>query len=243
MSFILANMLNTDLFKRNYVIDYSLDPAVNKEMCIQFNGFSIACHFYIYYVWLFYLNKIKNPTIAKNAKVIVAASVSALSCLQYVITKDISGIINYYWYDLVISIMAKNKIMIAHHIFTLYAISHCPSHVEYQNVINMMYYMKLSDVVLHHYKISNLLQLDIKYPKFIKTYQLITLSYTVCAWAYLRFYYCLTLLPLNTTEANIMLPGFLAVLFTWWYKLVKITYNVFLDLLELMWIDVIEKIN
>ena len=138
------------------------------------------------------------------------------------LTGDLDLMISYYWYDLLLVIYMRDYLMIAHHIFTVYGISHCEWYVDHAKVVMMLKTMKTSDVLMHHYKITDALELEKKYPIGIYIYQIFTVSFTCVTWLILRIFNTLTLFPFISAKANILIPLFLVINFVWILKLLAL---------------------
>lgn len=185
-------------------------------VCWQFNPTQVVKYLLAYLIIrLLSSNYPKSHQFATNI-------ISNISCWTYVLTGDLDLMISYYWYDLILVLCVKDYLMIVHHIFTLYGISHCTWYVDHAKVVTMLKTMKTSDVLTHHYKITDALELEKKYPVGIYMYQIFTVSFTCIMWLVLRIFNTLTLFPFTSTKANILIPLFLAINFAWIFKLVAL---------------------
>lgn len=182
-------------------------------VCWQFNPTQVAKYLLAYFVIrLLSSNYPKSHQLATNL-------VSNISCWIYVLNGDLDLMISYYWYDLILTLYIKDHLMIIHHIFTLYGISHCLWYSDHDKVIIMLKTMKTSDILMHHYKITDALELEKKYPIGIYVYQICTVSFTCVMWLVFRIFNTLTLFPFTSTKANVLIPIFLLINFAWIFKL------------------------
>jgi hypothetical protein len=182
-------------------------------VCMQFNSNQI-----IYYLLAYAVLMGITRGYPKRHQ-FVSNLISSYSCIYYLITGDLPRMISYYWYDLIIMLAVRDYLMIAHHIFTLYGILHCSWYPDYENIIIALKIMKTSDILMHHYKITDGLELEKKYPLFITMYQIFTIGFTCLAWLRYRIFYMISLFPFETTKANILMPLFLITNFLWIFKM------------------------
>ncbi len=169
-------------------------------------------------------------------EIIATNLISSFECWRYVLYGNLSHLIQYYWYGLIMMIIQKDWIMVAHHLFTIYGISHCPWYVDYNKVMDMLLVMKFSDLFIHHYKITNGLELERLYPIGIRVYQVITISITALMWFVFRIMLVATMYPFNSTKANILIPIFQLVILMWIVKLLKLAGS----LVSKIYVEVIE---
>ena len=160
----------------------------------------------------------------KQKKEVLASSIiSCFTCWKFIIDQNTTHLIQYYWYDLILVGIKLDWLMIAHHLFTIYGISHCTWYLDYDNIITILKVMKISDVLIYQYKITNALELEKHFPVGIRIYQCITHGSTCILWFVLRIIYILTLFPFETLKANSVIPIFLVINFYWIIKLSKLT--------------------
>ena len=193
-------------------------------VCWQFNPQRVLMHAMVYFMIRLITNKYpKNHQIASNI-------ISSYSCVAYVLTDDLEQLISYYWYDLVIMLCNRDYIMIAHHLFTIYGISHCTWYLDYEKVFIMLKTMKLSDVLVHHHKIVDALELEKKYFTLATVYKIFTVFVTCVLWVLLRVIHTATLFPFEVLKTNILIPIFLLVNVAWVIKLLFLVKRLLIQL-------------
>lgn len=189
------------------------------KICIEFPivGFCLFVGLYHYLAG----KLLYNP----NGHLAASNLVSMIACWSYLYTKSETLIISYYWYDLVVSAVHYDMLMVAHHIFTLYAIMQCETHPDKVAITQILYAMKLSDILMHYYKISEHLKLKKISPKLVSRCQFFTVLFTAFSWTYYRFIYTSHFLPMQTMEANVLLPLFMAFSLVWLVKMFKLAFK------------------
>lgn len=161
----------------------------------------------------------KNDTLASNI-------IANFACLRFVMYGNLSHIIQYYWYDLILVVYQLNWLMIVHHLFTLYGISHCPIFVDYDKVMQILQLTKSGDILMHHYKITNALELEEKYPRLIRIYQVFTITFTCALWILYRILGIANLFPFESTKANVLIPIFVLMNIYWIFKLINLSVRI-----------------
>ena len=144
--------------------------------------------------------------------------ISTLACLEFMFTRNLSALVAYYQYDLIVSFIVDDRLMMLHHVFTLYGIQHCSTFADWNAVWQILILMKSSDLLIHQYKITNALELEKRWPEFITRYQVFALTYTIITWMIYRVYYILRMMPFTTLKANIIIPIFVAFNLYWIHK-------------------------
>lgn len=138
----------------------------------------------------------------ENRHLLASNIVSLMCCWRYIAYKNTSHVISYYWYDLVLSIIKRDKLMILHHLFTLYALAHTILHPDYQVIVDVMYAVKCSDIFIHFDKI-------VKNLEFVNTmsdlFRLTTILLTYVLWIKYRLIYIITYIPYLKTNTNVIL--------------------------------------
>ncbi len=213
----------------NVIVYVSHENRVSHENQVSLEKNILCWQINFAQVSLFMLSyTILRVCFAKNSKNSLLASniVSCIACWRCLIYHDLSELINYYWYDLVLMTIKKDKLMVFHHVVTLYAISHCPIYEDYEKIMSILWMCKLSDVFVHQYHIAQASDLLNYYPITVKIYQLITIIYTCVAWFVLRIIFIITLFPFQSTKANIMIPIFIAINFYWIIKRIKLAVKI-----------------
>ena len=164
--------------------------------CISFDGVKYVASALLYLTlrWLF-RNYEKKQVISSNI-------VAAINLYIYLYTGDLSVIVNYYWYDTTIAILHKDYPILVHHIVTLYAILHCSYCDDYENMIKILYLMKSSDLLFHHYQIIKCLELG--HLRIFKLYQICSILYTIISWVWFRFINVILLMPFGTRKTHII---------------------------------------
>ncbi len=164
----------------------------------------------------------------KNNKhqVLVSNIISCIACWRCLLYHDLSELISYYWYDLMLMTIKKDWLMILHHVFTIYGISHCPNYEDYDKIMSILWACKLSDVVVHQYHIAQASNLIEHYPIAIKIYQIVTIIYTCVAWFMLRIVFIMSLFPFYSAKANILIPIFVSVNLYWIIKRMKLAMKI-----------------
>lgn len=187
-------------------------------------------------LWIFYLSLCaifrkytKNKEIASNI-------VSNVECWYFVLSLNMNSLISYYWYDLGNMIIQKSWVMVAHHIFTLYALFQCPSYPDYTSISNILIMVKTSDLLIHHYHIVHACELDKKYPFIANAYNIVTLIITCVAWITLRVFYTISHFPLIVPKSTALLTIFTVLNTYWVVKMSKLIKKISSKL----WIDVTE---
>jgi len=182
---------------------------------------------FIHYLGLLFTYYLLQCVFYKYEKKQLLASniLAALNVYVYLYTGDIYWIRHYYIYDTTISILHKDYLIFIHHLITLYSITHYPDEPDYNNMLNILYAIKSSDLLLHHYQITKCLNFDSYY---VKVYQIFTIVITLVAWVVLRIGYVLSLMPFNSRKTHIVVFA-LHCANIWWmtklYALVKKIYD------------------
>lgn len=162
--------------------------------------------------------------------ILVSNLISSASCWKFVFTQDLSSLISYYWYDLILMTYHRSWLYVSHHVVTLYFLMHCEDSPDYENLILLSWTMKASDLLIHHYKITDAMELDLYYPRATKIYQLITTSITILAWVALRCVATLMVMPVNVPVNNFILPAFVLVNMWWVVKMCSLVKKIWQDL-------------
>jgi hypothetical protein len=157
----------------------------------------------------------------KKREELVTNIISNVICCYFVFTNDYAVLISYYWYDLWVSTTRKDAVIITHHLITMLALFQTPSNLDYFDINQLVVFMKSTDVLMHHYKIISILQLNgliVDNTKWSK-YKLFALCFTIVSWIFVRVVYATSLMPLQTTLTNILLPVFVLGNLFWIYKM------------------------
>ncbi len=152
---------------------------------------------------------------------------SMVACWSFLYTNNLNALTQYYWYDLVMSIVNYDIGMIIHHICTLFVFSKCPSYSDYPYIGGMLYLTKSVDVFMHHYKITSGLQLDRLYPVLIPTWQLFTVVYTILMWTVGRIIIPIWVTTkLNEWQSKVIAVVFISANIYWVTKLGKLSIRI-----------------
>lgn len=176
-------------------------------VCFSFNAYNYVTLLIIYFLLvLVFKNYEKKQILASNI-------LAALNLYAYLWTENFELIINYYIYDTTITILHKDYLMLIHHMVTLYGITHCSDHADYYTMQKLVYIIKSSDLLFHHYQITKSLHLT-QY-KAVKIYQLFTIVFTMLAWTVLRFGVVISMMPFNTYKTHALVL-FIHFANLWW---------------------------
>lgn len=169
-----------------YVV-FAQIPAVH----IDLPSLDLSYRFYlieIFYNFALYIMLVLNLNILgyNDSVRISELIVSTLAGWYFVYSSDIQFLVSYYWYDLILSVRHRDIAMIAHHLFTIWGVSHTEYYPDYYTSILTTQIIKRGDVLLHVGKIIK--KIFIKPNKLTHWMQLITAFYTAVSMSYHRLY-------------------------------------------------------
>ncbi len=179
----------------------------------------------------FYLTLRAYLSSYKNSHTISSNVVSTVACWLYLSTKSLPLIIGYYWYDLLLTLINRNMLMVAHHTITLYAITICSSSVEYDVMLQLLYSMKYADIFLHQASIVAELSKNIR----SSLWQLITTSLTIWLWLNYRIYASIKYISYLSWSSVIILIMILVSNIFWVIKLTK--------KVKILFVNIVTEIN
>lgn len=177
--------------------------------CFNFNAIGVLGYLYLYLVMKIMVSG------HKKSHVLCSNVVAMLACWRFLYTYDFDGLVAYYWYDLLLSVIYSDYFMVAHHCLSLYALMQCPTHPDYLRICYATIYLKSSDIFACHYKITDALNLYSKYPIVIRLYQMLAILTTIIMWMYYRVYRPLVLYPFDVPSFQYIAILF-HVMFLYW---------------------------
>jgi hypothetical protein len=145
-----------------------------------------------------------------------------LVCWRCVLSGDLDAVIDYYWYDLTLSVFKWDWLMIAHHVLSLYGLLQCEWHPDYEAIYLATIMLKSGDVLIHHYKITDALDWYDRYPVAIRFYQSMTIGATILLWMNYRVYRPIELYPWETNAFHYISVLFHCMNAFWIYKLTRL---------------------
>lgn len=145
--------------------------------------------------------------------------ISMLTCWRYVLFRDVTQLVQYYWFDLLVSIVQLDTLMVVHHIVTLYLLAFCPDDPDYAIIQKVIYGIKCGDIVMHYTNITRGLQL--KTTKMLLVSQLLANVYTVIAGLWFRLYCIVAAMPINDLFGNIVAAALVYMNVFWLWKFAK----------------------
>jgi hypothetical protein len=192
--------------------------------CVHFNPYAIM-NYYLYYLLgiIIFKNYIKRHILVTNI-------ISSYVCWCCVLGSNTNNLLSYYYYDLPLLIVKKDIPLILHHIFTIFCLNFCLS--DYDGVIfyKCLFLFKYSDLLLHHYKILDALEIKNKYPLTVRIYQLIINLYTFASWIILRIILPFGVYPATTVYNNILCMLFHIGNIWWTYKVYSTIKKIWVEL-------------
>lgn len=206
-------------YMENYNAFENFEPLYD-TICLQFRVHKVLQYFMMYLV----LRLITSGY--KKSDNLSSCIVSMLVCWKCIITRDMRDVIDYYWYDLALALVRKDSLIILHHVISLYALQHCSDHPDYERIHIATVLMKTGDVVLHHYKITDALELYDKWPIGIRVYQMMTMSATIGLWIVFRVIMPMALYPFESYTFYVIAVGFHCFNVYWIYKMCILTKSI-----------------
>lgn len=149
---------------------------------------------------------------------------SMIACYIFLYNRNTDYLFEYYLYDLVISFVSFDYIMIIHHFITIYAITPCYDLDDYTKALQVLTYMKASDIFMHHYKIINGFELD-RY-KILAYWQFYSILLTIMLWCVFRIVIPLSYLPLKLISSNVLLIALVLANVIWIIKFWNLLYKI-----------------
>ena len=218
----------------NY-IDYIV-PEINSESydtthryklynyCVDFNPYSIITY-YLYYFLGFFI--FRNYT---KRHILITNIISSYVCWCCVLLGHTNNLLSYYYYDLPLLFIKKDVVLIMHHILTIFCLNFCLS--DYDGIIfyKCLFLFKYSDLLLHHHKIIDALEIKNKYPLIVRIYQLIINLYTLFSWIILRIILPFGVYPVTTIYNNILCVLFHIGNIWWTYKVYNTIKNIYTEI-------------
>jgi hypothetical protein len=159
-------------------IENSDESIMLFNSCLYFDIAEISKYYLLYFCLLYLFQNNKRST------ELSALVVSSLVCWKCILFRSHAGIVSYYWYDLFLMIHKKDKLMILHHLFSLYSLNTCSWDPDYERIYTSLFLLKTGDLFLHHYKISDII--DIPKTKWVYIYQLVISFLTLVLWIVFR---------------------------------------------------------
>lgn len=204
-------------------IESSNDSIMLFNSCIYFNIAEISKYYLLYFGLLFLFRNNKRPS------ELSALVVSSLVCWKCIIFRSHAGIVSYYWYDLFLMLHKQDKLMILHHLFSLYSLNTCSWNPDYERIYTSLFLLKTADLFLHHYKISDML--DIPKTKCLYIYQLIISILTFILWIVFRLILPFGIYPFYNKYYELSCMILHIVNFLWSVKLYFIIKKIYYKLL------------
>lgn len=202
---------------------YSWDD--NYDLCVEISLANIIKHFILYGLLRLVTYRYEKSHILSNH------IVSMLVCWKFMLSYNFSDVIAYYWYDLMLSVWHRDSFMILHHLVSLYSLQQCSWHPDFESIRLAAVYLKSGDIVLHHYKIIDALEIYNNYRLKLRIYQAISVLITILLWLYYRVYRCIEVYPFETTTFYVIAIIFHLLNVLWIVKLCvllkKITLKIF----------------
>ena len=177
--------------------------------CLQFNPYAILNYYLFYFLGML---AFKNYT---KRHILVTNIISSYVCWNCVLGRNTNNLLAYYYYDLPLLFAKKDVALILHHLATIFCLNHCMT--DHNGIIyyKYLFLFKTGDLLLHHYKILDALELKNKFPYTVILYQLVINLYTFIAWISLR-----VILPFGAYPAVPLYTNILYVCFhignIWW---------------------------
>lgn len=190
----------------------SIDSVLN-NMCFEFDVYKIVKYFLMYALLRFVTKKYKKR------QVLSSNLVSMYVCWRFLLVRDFSDVIAYYWYDLVLSIVARDPLMVLHHLVSLFGLQQCFWHPDYESIRLGAVLLKSGDLFLHHYKITDALELYNRFPLGTRIYQACTVFATILLWLYFRVFRALDVYPFETSMFHFVAVVFHCLNMMWIVKL------------------------
>lgn len=183
--------------------------------CVQFNAYAIMKYYIIYFLGMFIF---RNYT---KRHILVTNIISSYVCWNCVLGRNTNNLLAYYYYDLPLLFVKKDLALIIHHIATIFRLNYCIT--DYSGIISYKYLFlfKTSDLLLHHYKIIDALELKNKFPYSTVLYQFAINLYTLAAWLILRIILPFGIYPAETLNNTILYICFHIGNIWWTCKLYK----------------------
>ncbi len=158
----------------------------------------------------------------RRNEAIAAYIISMISCWKFIIDNDYSLLEAYYWYDIIISILKRDMLMVAHHFLVIYVLyrTNTPDH---HIGLLILKYAKISDITAHINKILQSIEVN---TNLIKDIRLISLLITIMLWLIFRLGYIIYVYNYVVLyESKIMLIVFTMFTAWWIYKLMCIAHR------------------
>jgi hypothetical protein len=164
---------------------------------------------------------------------ITTTNINIINTILFLIFRNVNLLIAYYVYDLIIIILCykKDRLLIIHHIISLYALTINPSGPDYDNIMSTAYLQKLGDLFLHIQKIYGLRKVNIENV----TTRITFLKIALCTWILTRILLSFRCYPFHAYDIWLIALLIHCANVIWAFKICGIYFNTcrLLDNLEL----------